>query len=268
LRTEKIVALVTGAASGLGKAAAEHLVHRGATVVLTDRDLSAGRLVASALGERAVFMPGDVTDTRAVAAALDTATELGPLRVLIHCAGGGRPVRVLSPTRHPSPLDDFQRIVELNLVGTYDVLRQATARMASNEPMDGDCGVCVLTSSIAAFEGQSAQVAYAASKAGIVGMTLPAARDLSRHKIRVCTIAPGIFDTGMLSGLADETREAMSAAVPHPARLGTAEEYALLAIHIVENGMLNGECIRLDGALRLTGVDTMWGTELQPPASR
>ena len=262
LRTDNVVALVTGAASGLGRATAEQLLRRGAQVVLADRNREVGLAVAE-LGERAALVECDITKSQDIEVALDVATRLGSLRVVVHCAGGATPVRILSANGEPTALEDFRAIVDLNLVGTFDVLRQASARMASNEVADGDRGVFVLTSSIAAYEGQSDQVAYAAAKAGIVGMTLAAARDLSRYSIRVCTIVPGMFDTGMMTGLSEPTRELMSAAVPHPSRLGRPDEYAQLAIHIVENPMLNGECIRLDGAFRLSGVDTAWGNELK-----
>jgi NAD(P)-dependent dehydrogenase (short-subunit alcohol dehydrogenase family) len=258
------VALVTGAASGLGRATAELLIRRGASVVLADRSADAGSEVARELGGRAVFAACDVTRSEDIQAALDIADERGSLRVVVHCAGGGKPVRILSAGGSPAALDDFRAITELNLTATFDVLRQAAARMAVNQTDGDDRGVFVLTSSIAAFEGQSAQVAYAAAKAGIVGMTLAAARDLSRYGIRVCTIVPGMFDTGVMTGLSDATREVMAASVPHPSRLGYPGEYAQLAVHIVENSMLNGECIRLDGAMRLSGADTAWGNELQP----
>jgi NAD(P)-dependent dehydrogenase (short-subunit alcohol dehydrogenase family) len=203
-----------------------------------------------------------VLEPDSVADAFAAADELGPLRILVHCAGGGTAVRVLHDDGTPASRDAFANIVNLNLVGTFDVLRNAATRMARHQPIDGDRGVCVLTSSIAAYEGQAAQVAYASAKAGIVGMTLAAARDLSRFGIRVATIVPGLFDTPMLEGLSPETRAAMNAAVPHPARLGSADEFARTALHIIDNGILNGECIRLDGALRLSGVETMWGNQL------
>jgi NAD(P)-dependent dehydrogenase (short-subunit alcohol dehydrogenase family) len=263
LRTEDSVALVTGAASGLGRATAELLLRRGASVVLADRSADAGATAVRELGGRTAFAVCDVTKSEDIKAALDVAAELGPLRVVVHCAGGGTPVRILAADGSPASLDEFRAITELNLIATFDILRQAAARMAANQPDGEDRGVLVLTSSIAAFEGQSAQVAYAAAKAGIVGMTLAAARDLSRFGIRVCTIVPGMFDTGMMTGLSDDTREVMAASVPHPPRLGRPGEYAQLAVHIVENSMLNGECIRLDGALRLSGADTAWGNQLR-----
>jgi NAD(P)-dependent dehydrogenase (short-subunit alcohol dehydrogenase family) len=182
--------------------------------------------------------------------------------VLVHCAGGGRPLRVLRADRSPDSLDDFRAMLELNLVSAFNLLRRAAAVMATNPLDDGERGVCVLTSSIAAFDGQSAQLGYAAAKAGIVGMTLPAARDLSRYQVRVSTIAPGIFDTGMLRRLSEDTRRRMEIAVPHPRRFGRPTEFALAVMSVIENPMLNGECLRLDGALRLAGVDTDWANEL------
>jgi NAD(P)-dependent dehydrogenase (short-subunit alcohol dehydrogenase family) len=258
------VALVTGAASGLGRATAELLLRLGATVILADRSADNGSAVARELGGRAVFSRCDVTRSEDIRSALDVAAERGSLRVVVHCAGGGKPVRILSADGRPASLNDFKAITELNLTATFDILRQAAARMAVNETDGDDRGVFVLTSSIAAFEGQSAQVAYAAAKAGIVGMTIAAARDLSRFGIRVCTIVPGMFDTGVMTGLTDATRGRMAASVPHPSRLGRPGEYAQLAVHIVENSMLNGECIRLDGAFRLADADTAWGNELRP----
>lgn len=262
MRLDGSVALVTGAASGLGAASARRLVDAGARVVLADRAADRGAEMVAELGDQATFATCDVTDSAQIAAAVDATAALGPLRILVHCAGGGWPVRVLTEGAQPQPLQDFAAIVQLNLIGTFDVLRQASARMASNDPLDGERGVAVLTSSIAAFEGQSAQLAYAAAKAGIVGMTIAAARDLSRHGVRVCTIAPGMFATAMMNGLTESTRDRMSAAVPHPSRLGRAEEFATLAAQIVENGYLNGETIRLDGAFRMGGVDTSWGEQL------
>ena len=262
MQIENITAVVTGGASGLGFATAQHLIERGARVVITDRDGPSGTRATEQLGPAASFVAGDVTDSTSIARVLDTAVSWGPLRAVVHCAGGGAPVRVLSAEGAAVPLEDFRRVVELNLVGTFDVLCQAAERMVANDPLDGDRGVIVLTSSIAAYEGQAAQQAYASSKAGIIGMTLPAARDLSRYAIRVCTIAPGLFDTAMLTGLSEETRNRMGEAVPHPKRLGAAAEFAGLAGHIIENGMLNGESIRLDGAIRLAAVETMWGNQL------
>ena len=262
MRVNDTSVLVTGGASGLGLATARHFIACGARVVITDRDEVAGSSATEALGAPASFVAGDVTDSASIARALDAATRSGPLRAVVHCAGGGSPLRVLSPEGKAAALADFRRVVELNLVGTFDVVRQAAERMAGNEVLDGDRGVLVLTSSIAAFEGQAAQLGYASAKAGIVGMTLAAARDLSRFGIRVCTIAPGMFDTSMMTGLSEESRQLMAESTPHPRRLGSPDEFARLAGHIVENGMLNGESIRLDGAYRLSGAETLWGAQL------
>jgi NAD(P)-dependent dehydrogenase (short-subunit alcohol dehydrogenase family) len=193
----------------------------------------------------------DVRDAAQMAAACDAAVQRAPLRVLVHCAGIDGAVRLVEKDGEPGSLQKFESIVNVNLIGTFNCLRLAAACMAKNEPLDGDRGVCVLTSSIAAYEGQIGQVGYSASKAGVVGMTLVAARDLARRQIRVCTIAPGIFATPLLARLPDEVRASLAAAVPHPARLGGPDEFARMALHIVENPMLNGETIRLDGALRM-----------------
>jgi NAD(P)-dependent dehydrogenase (short-subunit alcohol dehydrogenase family) len=250
MQIEGTTALVTGAASGLGRATAQRLVDGGAKVVLVDRDASAGEAAARQLGG-AVFREADVTDPDAMAAAVDATSELGELRVLVHCAGRGGPVRTVARDGGPGSLEEYAAIVTINLIGSFNVLRLAAARMADNEPLDGDRGVCVLTASAAAFEGQIGQVAYASSKAGILGLTFTGARDLSSRQIRVCSIAPGVFDTPILSRLTEEQRAALGASVPHPSRLGAPDEFARMAVAIVENPMLNGETIRLDGALRM-----------------
>lgn len=250
MKTEGIGALVTGGASGLGLAAAQRLVARGAKVVIADLPGSAGEAAAKNLG--AHFMPADVTQEAAVQAACDMAASLGPLRVLVHCAGRGGPVRLVDKEGNPGSLETYTDIVRVNLIGTFNTLRIAAAQMARTVPDDeGERGVCILTASVAAYEGQIGQIGYASSKAGVVGMTIVAARDLASKAIRVCTIAPGIFDTPMLARVSAEARKTLSASVPHPARLGTPDEYALLAEHIIANPMLNGETIRLDGALRM-----------------
>jgi len=244
-------ALVTGGASGLGRATAAALVARDAHVVIADLPGSAGAQVAAELGPRARFVACDVTDPAAVAQALDAAESLAPVRVLVHCAGRGGPMRTLDRDGRPASLETYSEIVRVNLIGTFNVLRLAAERMARNEPLDGDRGVCVLTASVAAWEGQIGQIAYASSKAGVVGMTLVAARDLASRQIRVCTIAPGLFDTPILHKLPEEARQALAASVPHPQRLGHPDEFAALVLHILDNGMLNGETIRLDGAIRM-----------------
>ncbi len=238
-------ALITGGASGLGLATAEAMAARGARVVILDLPSSRGEEQAKRLG--GVFVGGDVTSEEDVRRAVDAAAGL---RVLVNCAGIGPSARIVGRDG-PHPLDAFRRVVDINLVGTFNALRLAAACMARSEPVDGDRGVIVNTASVAAFEGQVGQAAYAASKAGIVGLTICAARDLASLGIRVCTIAPGIFDTPLLGTLSEEFRQSLSAAVPNPKRLGSPGEYAALAVHIVENGYLNGETIRLDGAIRM-----------------
>jgi NAD(P)-dependent dehydrogenase (short-subunit alcohol dehydrogenase family) len=244
------VALVTGGASGLGRAAATRLVAAGASVVLLDLPSSAGETVAKELGERARFSPGDVTSAEDVGAALDAAAELGTLRIAVNCAGIG-PAAKTYGKNGPFPLDLFTKVITVNLIGTFNVARLAAERIAAADEIDGERGVIVNTASAAAFEGQIGQAAYSASKGGIVGMTLPIARDLASLKIRVVTIAPGLFDTPLLAGLPDEARESLGKQVPHPARLGRPDEYGLLVTQIVANPMLNGETIRLDGAIRM-----------------
>ena len=244
------VALVTGGASGLGLATSEKLLEDGAAVVILDLPGSAGAAVADKLGDRARFSAGDVTSAADVTAALDVAAGLGPLRVAVNCAGTGNAIKTVGRDG-PFPLDQFTRIVNINLVGTFNVIRLAAHRMAASDPVDGERGVIVNTASVAAFDGQIGQAAYSASKGGIVGMTLPIARDLAAAQIRVVTIAPGLFDTPLLGALPDEARASLGRQVPHPARLGDPAEYAALAAHIVANPMLNGEVIRLDGAIRM-----------------
>ena len=243
-------AIVTGGASGLGAASARRLAAGGAHVVVVDLASSAGAEVATELGGS--FVAADVTDPEAVQAAVDRAAEVAPLRMLVHCAGRGGSVRVVGRDGEPGSLEDYETIVRVNLIGTFNVLRLAAARMAGNEPVDGERGVCVLTSSVAAWEGQIGQIPYASSKAGIVGMTIVAARDLASSLIRVATIAPGIFDTPILSRFTDEIRERLASSVPHPRRLGHPEEFASLAEHIITNPFINGETIRLDGAVRMS----------------
>jgi NAD(P)-dependent dehydrogenase (short-subunit alcohol dehydrogenase family) len=243
-------AVVTGGASGLGLATAEKLIDAGAGVVILDLEGSAGRQVAEKLGDRARFVAADVTDEAGVAAALDAAGELGPLRVAVNCAGTGDAIRVLGK-QGVYPLEKFERIVRINLIGTFNVIRLAAERMAATEPVGEERGVIVNTASVAAFDGQIGQAAYSASKGGVVGMTLPIARDLAGAMIRVVTIAPGLFDTPLLATLPDEAKASLGKQVPHPSRLGKPGEFGALVAHIVANPMLNGEVIRLDGAIRM-----------------
>ena len=244
------VALVTGGASGLGLATAEKLLQTGASVVILDLPHSDGAAVAEKLGERVRFAPGDVRSEDDVAAALEAAARLGTLRAAVNCAGTGNAIKTVGKSG-PFPLPDFSRIVEINLIGTFNVIRLAAWRMAAAEPAEGERGVIINTASVAAFDGQIGQAAYSASKGGIVGMTLPIARDLASLQIRVVTIAPGLFDTPLLASLPDDVREALGKQVPHPSRLGNPAEYAGLAAHVIANPMLNGEVIRLDGAIRM-----------------
>ncbi len=247
---ENTVALVTGGASGLGGATTRRLHEAGAAVVILDLPSSPGAELAAELGDRARFVPADVRDETQVQAAIDAARELGTLRIAVNCAGVGTPGRVVGK-RGPLPLEDFQNVININLVGTFNVTRLAAAAMLDNEPVDGDRGVIVMTASIAAYDGQIGQAAYAASKGGVVGLTLSAARDLADKAIRVVTVAPGTFETPMLSGLPGEVKTVLEQQVPHPSRLGKPSEYASLVAHIIDNPMLNGEVIRLDGALRM-----------------
>lgn len=272
------VALITGGASGLGAATARRLFDAGASVVLADLVSSAGAALAdelnagsargkgnggqdsagpagTAAGNRAVFVPTDVTDEQQVQAAVDAAAELGPLRIVVNCAGVATPGKVLGRDG-VLPLETFNRVIQINLVGTFNVIRLAAAAMAATEPAVTELGgeergVIINTASVAAFDGQIGQPAYAASKGAVAAMTLPLARELARSLIRVVTIAPGIFETPMMAGLPQEAQESLGKQVPHPSRLGRPAEYANLAAHIVDNAMLNGETIRLDGAIRM-----------------
>jgi 3-hydroxyacyl-CoA dehydrogenase/3-hydroxy-2-methylbutyryl-CoA dehydrogenase len=245
-------ALVAGGASGLGEATVRRLHADGAHVVIADLNVERGAALAAELGARASFTRTDVTDPGTVDAAVGAAAAAdGGLRISVCCAGIGWGERIAG-RRGAHELGPFEKVVAVNLVGTFNVLRLAAAAMLANEPGEsGERGVCVNTSSIAAFDGQIGQIAYSASKGGIVGMTLPAARDLAAAGIRVCTIAPGTFETPLLGELSEATRTALGEAVPFPSRLGRPSEYAALAAHIIENQMLNGEVIRLDGALRM-----------------
>lgn len=252
MKLHNSVALVTGGASGLGAATVRVLASRGAKVVIVDRDEARGTALAGELGDAATFAKADVTDPAQVGAAIDQAAALGPLRVAVSCAGVGWAARTLDKTGKPHDLDLFKTVVGINLVGTFNVLRLAASAIAKTAPLEhGERGVIVNTASVAAFDGQIGQIAYAASKAGVVGMTLPAARDLAPAGIRVVTIAPGIFDTPMLGALPEDKRAALAADVVFPKRLGDPAEYGALVAAIVENGYLNGETIRLDGSLRM-----------------
>ena len=244
------VVLVTGGASGLGAATVQAVVERGASALILDLSSSAGDDLAAQLGERVRFAAADVSDEDQVQAAVSAATELGTLRVVVNCAGVGTPGRLIGK-RGLLPLDNFRTVIEINLVGTFNVLRLAAATMIDNEPLDGDRGLVIMTASVAAFDGQIGQAAYAASKGGIVSLTLTAARDLADKAIRVMTIAPGVMETPMMAGLPGETKSILEALVPHPPRLGRPEEYAMLVSSIIENPLLNGEVVRLDGALRM-----------------
>jgi len=244
-------ALVTGGASGLGAATVRRLVAGGARVVIVDRDEERGAALAGELGDAVAFARADITDAGQVQSAVDRAGQLGPLRVAVGCAGVGWASRTLDKEGKPHDLGLYETVIKINLIGTFNVLRLAAAAMARTEPVDGERGVIVNTASIAAYEGQIGQIAYASSKAGVVGMTLPAARDLAPVGVRVCTIAPGIFDTPMLGLLPEAARQALGASVVNPRRLGDPAEYAALVDHIIANPYLNGETIRLDGALRM-----------------
>src|SRR6476469_1658917 len=261
------VALITGGASGLGAATAKRLFDAGASVVLIDLPSSAGADYAASLnaagisaadggsGARAVFVPADVTNEAQVQAAVDTAVALGPLRIVVNCAGVATPGKVLGRDG-VLPLETFSRVIQINLVGTFNVIRLAAAAMAAAEPAVTELGgpergVIINTASVAAFDGQIGQPAYSASKGAVAAMTLPIARELARSLVRVVTIAPGIFETPMMAGLPQEAQDSLGAQVPHPSRLGKPAEYANLVAHIVDNAMLNGETIRLDGAIRM-----------------
>jgi 3-hydroxyacyl-CoA dehydrogenase / 3-hydroxy-2-methylbutyryl-CoA dehydrogenase len=245
-------ALVAGGASGLGAATARILAAAGATVVIADLNAEKGEALALELGSGASFVEADVTDPEAVSAAVERAAAApGGLRVSVCCAGIGWAERV-AHKRGPHDLELFSKVVQVNLIGSFNVLRLAAAAMSANDPdEEGERGVCVNTASIAAYDGQIGQIAYAASKGGIVGMTLPAARDMASRGVRVVTVAPGLFDTPLLAALPEEARTALGAGIPFPSRLGRPEEYAQLVEQIVANPMLNGETIRLDGALRM-----------------
>lgn len=245
-----VSALITGGASGLGLATAHALSDAGAIVALMDLPNSAGAGHAEALG--GVFAPGDVTSAADAAAAVAIAQAAAPLRIVVNCAGVATPAKALDRDGNPTSLEDFERVIRINLIGTFNVSSQAAAVMAKNDPdLTGDRGVIVNTASVAAFDGQIGQPAYSSSKGGVHAMTLPLAREFARYGIRVCTIAPGIMETPMLKGLPQAAQDSLGEQVPYPSRLGRPAEYAALVQHIAENSYLNGETIRLDGAIRM-----------------
>ncbi|WP_416139366.1 3-hydroxyacyl-CoA dehydrogenase [Halomonas sp. HK25] len=245
--------IVTGGASGLGEATVRALHAGGGNVVIADLDDERGQALAGELGERVRFQRTNVTDEQEAVAATDLAVEaFGGLHGLVNCAGVGNPAKVLDREGNPQPLETFSRIVDINLNGSFNMARVAAAAMAKGEPQqDGERGVIINTASVAAFDGQIGQAGYAASKGGIVSMTLPMARELARHGIRVITIAPGLFMTPLMKTLPEEVQQTLAASIPFPNRLGKPDEFARLACHIVDNAMLNGETIRLDGSLRM-----------------
>lgn len=247
------VALVTGGASGLGEATVRRLAAAGNRVVVLDLNRERGAALAQELGEAVAFFQADISRPDQVKAAVEfTVERFGRIDILVNCAAIGIAMKTADPKKGMHDLDLFKKVVEINLVGTFDVIRNAANAMLQNElNEEGGRGVIISTASVAAFEGQIGQVAYAATKAGVVGITLPIARDLAPYGIRVCTIAPGIFDTPMLGQLPENVREALGRMIPFPQRLGRPEEFAMLVQQIVENGMLNGEVIRLDGAIRM-----------------
>ena len=249
--TKGMTAIVTGGVSGLGEASAIALLERGLNVVAVDLNEERGAAMEQHYAGQLKFIKADVADGEQMQAAITAAEQFGEFRALIHCAGVGGPVRLVDKDGNPGSLEKYTQIVRVNLIGTFNTLRLAAVAMAKNEPIDGARGVCVLTASVAGYEGQIGQIPYASSKAGVIGMTIVAARDLASKFIRVCTIAPGLFDTPILAKLPENVRQSLGASVPHPARLGHPSEYAMTALHILENPMLNGETIRLDGAIRM-----------------
>lgn len=247
-----VVALVTGGASGLGEASVLELINKGARAVIIDVDVEKGEKLASSIGANAIFVKTDITSETDVRQAIQKAIEaFGKINVVINCAGVVNPGKLISK-KGPLSLEAFNKVLQINLVGTLNIIRLAVEQMMNNTPgEEGEKGVIINTASIAAFEGQIGQVAYSASKAGIVGMTLPIAREISDYGIRIVTIAPGIFETPMMAGLPQAVKEDMAKTVPFPRRLGKPVEFARMCLHIIENMMLNGCCIRLDGALRM-----------------
>lgn len=246
-----MTAIVTGGVSGLGEATAKDLLARGMNVVAVDLNDERGNAMQSQYPGQLRYVKADVADAEQMTRAIEAAQEFGNLRALVHCAGIGGPVRLVEKDGSAGSLEKYTHIVRVNLIGSFNVLRLAAAAMATNEPVDGERGVCVLTASVAGYEGQIGQIPYASSKAGVIGMTLVGARDLASKMIRVCTIAPGLFETPLLMKLPENVLQLLGASVPNPARLGHPSEFAMTALHILENPMLNGETIRLDGAIRM-----------------
>ncbi|MFE2278548.1 SDR family NAD(P)-dependent oxidoreductase [Streptomyces sp. NPDC059454] len=249
MRLDGTVAVVTGGTTGLGLATARRLIAEGAKTVLVGRTEAAGKAAAEELGPAAAFVAADVRLEEDVARAMDVAEEMGPLRTLVCCAGGAHSKRMMG--RRPMRLEEFATVVETNLTGTFNAVRQAVPRIVAQPLVDGERGVVVTTSSIAAWDGQAGQSAYAASKAAIVGMTLPLARELAEHAVRVVTVAPGLFQTGLLETVPPPVRDLLRRQIPHPQRMGEPDEFAAFVAHVIDNPMLNGETIRLDAALRM-----------------
>lgn len=251
MRIEGISALVTGGASGLGLGTVKRLVKEGATVVIADLPSSKGATIAEELGSAVQFAPADVTDPTSFAAAIAVAEAAGPFRALVHCAGIGDAIRLVGKDGSPGDLATFEKVIRVNLIGSFNALRLGGAAIARTDLVDDERGVIITTASVAAFEGQIGQIAYSASKGGVVAMTLVAARDLSNLGIRVNTIAPGIFATPLMASLREDIQKSLAATVPNPKRFGQPDEYGAAAQFIIENGYLNGETIRLDGAIRM-----------------
>ncbi|MGW6359095.1 SDR family NAD(P)-dependent oxidoreductase [Streptomyces sp. NPDC055092] len=251
MRIEGISAVVTGGASGLGLGTVKRLADAGAHVVIADLLGSAGKTVADELGDHVRFVAADVTDTDQLNTAIAAAQEAAPLRALVHCAGIGNAIRVVDRDGNPGELEGFEKVVRVNLIGSYNALRLGAAAMAGNEETEGERGAVIMTASVAAYEGQIGQIAYSASKGGVVGMTIVAARDLAGKGIRVNTIAPGLMDTPLFATLRDDVRQSLAATIPNPKRFGTADEYGRTAQFLLENPYVNGETIRLDGAIRM-----------------
>ncbi|MFF7476715.1 SDR family NAD(P)-dependent oxidoreductase [Streptomyces sp. NPDC008092] len=251
MHIEGMSALVTGGASGLGLGTVNRLAAAGAHVVIADLPSSPGQKAADELGDRVRFVPTDVTDEDQFRGAVAAAGQAGPLRALVHCAGINHTIRVVDREGEPGELAGFDKVIRVNLIGSYNALRLGAAAMAATEPVDGERGVIVLTASVAAYEGQIGQIAYSASKGGVVGMTIVAARDLAGRGIRVNTIAPGLMKTPLLDSLREDVQASLAASVPNPKRFGTPDEYGRTAQFLIENAYVNGETIRLDGAIRM-----------------